>query len=144
MSNLFLGLLAAAGFAELWIATLCPHPPIARNRPQFVLVTAGLVTALILNSLVLRARLQSDVTPVFAAGLLQTWMYAGPLLAGCLNLALLIHERSRMSERRTLAPVRRMACRSLTFGSSQPCGRSCSGPISYGRRSTHGNMVGPP
>ena len=102
MSNLFLGLLATAGLAGLWIATLCPHPPIARNRSRFVLVATGLVAGLILNSVVLKARLQSDVTPVFAAGLLQTWMYAGPLLAGCLNLALLIHERSRMSEGRTL------------------------------------------
>src|SRR5438477_92358 len=41
-----------------------------------------------------------------AAGLLQTWMYAGPLLAGCLNLALLTHARSRVREGRTLVPVR--------------------------------------
>ena len=106
MSNLFLGLLAAAGIAALWISTLCPHPALARNRYRFVLVTTGLLVGLILNCLILKARLRSDFTPVFAADLLQTWMYSGPLLVGCVNLALLIQARNRLNEVRVLAPAR--------------------------------------
>ena len=52
MSNLFLGLLAAAGLAGLWIATPLSASAIARNRSRFVLVTAGLLTGLILDSLI--------------------------------------------------------------------------------------------
>lgn len=106
MSNLFLGLLAIAGVAALWVTTLCPHPALARNPYRFVLVTTGLVMGLVLNTLILKAKLQSDLTPVFAADLLEAWMYAGPLLAGSINLALLIYARSRMNEELALEPAR--------------------------------------
>ena len=106
MSNLFLGLLAAAGIAALWISTLCPHPAIARNRYRFVLVTTGLLVGLILNSLVLGVRLRSEFSPVFAADLFQAWMYTGPLLVGGVNLALLIVARHRMNEQPVLTPAR--------------------------------------
>ena len=62
-------------------------------------------------------------------------MYAGPLLAGCLNLALLIHARSRVKKDDIWSRSGRTAFRSLTFRSTQPCGPSCSGPIPSGRRS---------
>jgi len=105
MSNLFLGFLAAASIAALWISILCPHPVIARNPYRFVTVTTGLLTGLILNSLILKARLQNDSTPAFAVDLFQSWMFSGPLLAGCINLALLIHARNRINEPGVLAPV---------------------------------------
>ena len=109
MSNLFLGLLAAAAIAALWISTLCPHSVIARSPYRFVVVTTGLLMGLILNSLILKARLHSDSTPAFAAGLLQAWIFSGPLLAGCINLVLLIHARNRINVAQVLVPVRASA-----------------------------------
>jgi hypothetical protein len=106
MSNLILGLLALSGIASFWIATLCPHRAIVRNRFRFVIVTTGVLMGLILNGLILRARLLGDIVPLVSADLIQTWMFVGPLLASCINLALLVMERDRMHEVELITPVR--------------------------------------
>lgn len=105
LSNMFLGLLAAAGVSGFWISTLCPHGAITRTRRRFVLVTTGLLTGLIVNTLILKAKLEGDFNPVLSVDLFQAWLYLGPLLAGCVNLALLIDAQSRLSEQRALAPA---------------------------------------
>jgi hypothetical protein len=105
MSNLSLGFPAVAGIAALWFSTLAPTAWIARSRDRFLLVTTGLMMGLLMECLFLKAGIQNQAIRLPETGFLALWVFGGPLLAGCVNLILLIRARHRMYQRLVPATV---------------------------------------
>lgn len=95
LGNLALGFPALAGLAALWLSTIRPIGGLARDRGRFLLVTTGLLTGLVMEGLFLRAALVHDAARFRSPGGLNLWTFAGPLLVGVVNLALLIRARER-------------------------------------------------
>ena len=105
LSNMSLGIPAVAGIAALWFSTLTPMRLMARNRWRFLLVTTGLMMGLLMEGLFLKAGIQSQAIRLPTSGFLELWVFGGPLLAGCVNLSLLIWARYQMSRRVVPVPV---------------------------------------
>jgi hypothetical protein len=102
MTNLSLGFPALAGIVALWLSTLLPLAVIARTRSGFVLVTTGLMMGLVLECLLVKAGLGSDITRLRRVSLYQAWVFGGPLVMGLVNLLLLIRAREILSRPRPL------------------------------------------
>jgi hypothetical protein len=114
MTNLSLGLPAAAGVAALWISTLLPLSLIVRTRSGFVLVTTGLLMGIVLECLLLRAELGGDLSRLSKVGLFQACVFGCPWAIAVVNLFLLIRTRElslrppiRIIAEEIKAPVRR-------------------------------------
>ena len=105
LSNMSLGFPAVAGIAALWFSTLTPIPSIARSRRRFLLVTTGLMMGLLMECLFLKAGIQNQAIRLPRSGFLELWVFGGPLLAGCVNLTLLIWARNQMNGRVVPVPV---------------------------------------
>jgi hypothetical protein len=105
LDNLSLGFPAVAGIAALWISTHAPIRSLARSRLRFLLVTTGLMLGLLMECLFLKAGFQSQAISLPRYGILELWVFGGPLLAGCVNLALLIWARHRLYKRVFRVPV---------------------------------------
>jgi hypothetical protein len=105
LSNMSLGFPAVAGIAALWFSTLTPIPSIARSRWRFLLVTTGLMMGLLMECLFLKAGIQNQAIRLPWSGFPELWVFGGPLLAGCVNLTLLIWARNQMNGRVVPVPV---------------------------------------
>jgi hypothetical protein len=106
LTNMSLGLPAVAGITALWISTHTSIRFLARSRWRFLLVTTGLMTGLLMEFLFLKAGIQNQTILLPKTGFLELWVFGGPLLAGCVNLTLLIWARHRLYRRVVPAPVR--------------------------------------
>ena len=106
LTNMSLGFPAVAGIAALWFSTLTPLRSIARNRWRFLLVTTGLLMSLLMEGLFFKAGIQNQAISLPGFGFLELWVFGGPLLAGCVNLTLLIWTRNRLYRRVIPIPVR--------------------------------------
>ncbi|MGA9924982.1 MAG: hypothetical protein WBQ29_16395 [Isosphaeraceae bacterium] len=105
LSNMSLGFPAVAGIAALWFSTHTPIPSTARSRWRFLLVTTGLMMGLLMECLFLKAGIQSQAIRLPGSGFLELWVFGGPLLAGCVNLTLLIWAKNQMIGRVVPVPV---------------------------------------
>ena len=105
LNNLSLGFPAVAGIAALWFSTLTPIASMARSRWRFVLVTTGLMMGLIMEYLFVKAGIQNQTIRLPRSGFLEIWVFGGPLLAGCVNLTLLIRARQRLHRRVIPLPI---------------------------------------
>ncbi len=105
LSNLSLGFPAVAGIGALWFSTLTPARSIVRDRWRFLLVTTGLMMGLLMEGLFLKAGIQNQAIRLPSSGFLELWVFGGPLLAGCVNLTLLIWARYQMYRRVVPVPV---------------------------------------
>jgi hypothetical protein len=106
MSNLSLGFPLVAGITALWASTLCPHPWLARNRYRFVLVATGLLVGLGVDGVFVIDRFKLNPNKAFSLEFHELWMIVGPLVASCVNLALLINARNHINDDLVPAPVR--------------------------------------
>jgi hypothetical protein len=106
LNNLSLGFPAVAGIAALWISTLTPIRSLAHSRWRFFLVTTGLMMGLLMECLFLKAGIQNQSIRLPRTGFLELWVFGGPLLAGCVNLTLLIWARHCFYRRVVPVPVR--------------------------------------
>ncbi len=116
LNNLSMGLPAVAGIVALWFSTLTPIASIARSRWKFFLVTTGLMTGLILECLFVKAGIQNLSVRLPRTYLLALWVFGGPLLAGSVNLSLLIWARYRLTRRLITVPVRAVPPHHLAAG----------------------------
>jgi hypothetical protein len=105
LSDMSLGFPAVAGIAALWFSTLTPIPSIARSRWRSMLVTTSLMMGLLMECLFLKAGIQNQAVRLPRSGFLELWVFGGPLLAGCVNLTLLIWAKNQMIGRVVPVPV---------------------------------------
>ena len=61
---------------------------------------------LLMECLFLKAGIQNQAIRLPRSGFLELWVFGGPLLAGCVNLTLLIWARNQMNRRVVPVPVR--------------------------------------
>ena len=99
LNNLAFGFPAVAGITALWFSTFVPIRRIAQSRWRFLLVTTGLMMSLIMECLFLKAGMENRAIRLPGAGVLQLWVFGGPLLAGSVNLSLLIWTATRLNRR---------------------------------------------
>jgi hypothetical protein len=91
--NFALGFPALAGLAALWVSTIHSTDWIARDRGRFVLVITGLMTGIVMECLFLRAGFLLKSPRFRSPSFEDLWTFAGPLIAGAVNLTLLITAR---------------------------------------------------
>ncbi len=106
MSNFSMGFPAVAGIIALWLTILAPLDWIACNRWRFMLVMTGLMMGLLVEFLFLKAGIQNHSIRLPRTGLLAFWVFGGPLLAGAVNLGLLVRARQRLFRALVPVPVR--------------------------------------
>ena len=70
-----------------------------------MLVTTSLMMGLLMECLFLKAGIQSQAIRLPGSGFLELWVFGGPLLAGCVNLTLLIWAKNQMIGRVVPVPV---------------------------------------
>ena len=97
-----------------------PIHSIARSRWRLLLVTTGLMMGLLMEGLFLKAGIQNQVIRLPRTGFLELWVFGGPLLAGCVNITLLIWARHRLYRRWSRS--RSESSRHITWGQSGSCG----------------------
>jgi hypothetical protein len=96
LGNLALGFPALAGIASIWLSTVHPADRIARDRVRFVLVATGLMTGMVMECLFLRAGFVQGVPRFRSPSVYDLWAFGGPLIAGVVNLLLLIRAREEV------------------------------------------------
>ena len=133
LTNISLGFPAVAGIAALWFSTLTPILSIARSRWRFLLVTTGLMMGLLMECLFLKAGIQNQAIRLPWTGFLELWVFGGPLLAGFVNLALLISARHRLYRRFVPVPVPVRRFRLIIWAQSESCGLCDWSPTSRQR-----------
>jgi hypothetical protein len=99
LGNLAFGFPALAGIAALWVSTIQPPAWVARDRARFVLVATGLLAGMLMECLFLRAGFALEDPRFRSPGLGDLWTFAGALVAGAVNLVLVIAARDGASQR---------------------------------------------
>ena len=106
LSNMSLGFPAVAGIARALVLDTHAHPLDCTSRWHFLLVTTGLMMGLFMECLFLKAGIQNQADRLPRPGFLELWVFGGPLVAGCVNLTLLIWARNQMNRRVVPVSVR--------------------------------------
>ena len=107
LSNMSLGFPAVAGVKRRTLVLDTHAHPLDFAAPagEFLLVTTGLMMGLLMECLFLKAGIQNQAVRLPRSGFLELWVFGGPLVAGCVNLTLLIWARNQMIRRVVPVPV---------------------------------------
>jgi hypothetical protein len=96
--NVLEGLPALAALAALWTTVVVPPERIARRWTRFVPMATGLIMALILEGLSIRASYFGEMTTHLQIIFPSFWLVAGPVVVAAANLSRLIRARNRVGE----------------------------------------------
>jgi hypothetical protein len=96
--NVLDGLPALAALAALWATIAVPPARIARRWTRFVPAATGLIMALILEGLSIRASGPGEVMTHIQAAFPSLWVVGGPVVVAAANLSRLIRARNRVGE----------------------------------------------